>query len=229
MARLSQAKYGLLSERLGYTFGDRALLRLALTHASNSTSSKDYQRLEFLGDRVLGLIIAEALYRRNPGHEEGRLAPLHSSLVRGEACAQAAKLIGLQDFILLGQKEAVIRLNEYQSVLGDVMEAVIAAIYLDGGLEPARRFVLRVWEPLLAARALAGKDSKTFLQEWTLGRGLGIPLYKVTRREGPDHAPIFEIEVGVERHEPAAAMGASKRLAEQAAATAFIEREKLRT
>ena len=229
VARLTQAKYALLSERLEYTFGNRALIRLALTHASSSKSSRDYQRLEFLGDRVLGLIVAEALYRRNPGHAEGRLSPLHSSLVRREACAEAAKRIGLQDFILLGQKEAVIRLNEYQSVLGDVMEAVIAAIYLDGGLEPVRRFVLKVWEPMLATKALAPKDAKTFLQEWTLGRGLGIPVYQVRRREGPDHAPTFEVEVVVERHDTAAAAGASKRLAEQAAASAFIEREKLRT
>jgi ribonuclease-3 len=226
--RFTQAKYDRLAERLCVNFEDRALIRLALTHASGTTRKTDYERLEFLGDRVLGLVIAEELFRRHPSHQEGLLAPRLSQLVRREICAEAAKSIGLQEFILLGRKEAAFKVNENLTVLGDAMEAVIAAIYLDRGLEAARSVILRVWEPFLANNSLADKDAKTFLQEWALGQSLAIPHYAVKQREGPDHAPKFVIEVRIPGREPACGEGTSKRLAEQAAATAFLVRENLR-
>lgn len=228
MTRFTEAKYQALFERLHYEFKDRALLKLSLTHASTSKTSRDYERLEFLGDRVLGLIVAEELYIRRPTLQEGQLAPRFSALVKGETCAEIARSLGLAEFIRVGQKEAVNGVNLNMTVLGDVMEAVIGAIYLDAGIEAARRFVLRHWEPYLASRKAIKKDSKTFLQEWALGKGLAIPRYVVMGREGPDHAPRFVIRVEIDGKDSAQGEGLSKRVAEHAAATAFIERERLR-
>ena len=229
MARFTEAKYQEIASRLVYEFHDRSLLRLALTHASHGRSNRDYERLEFLGDRVLGLIIAEQLYRDNPAHREGQMAARHSALVRGELCAEIARVVGLQDFVQLGQKETELGVNMSVSVLGDAMEALIAAIYLDGGLEEARRFVLRFWSTAFADKEGMRKDAKTYLQEWALAQGHAIPAYSVAGREGPDHAPVFVVEVVVGDRAPAAGTGLNKRLAEQAAATAFLTREKLRT
>ena len=228
MVRFTEAKYQELAERIGYEFKDRALLRLALTHASVGRATRDYERLEFLGDRVLGLIIAEKLYVANPGKQEGHMASWHSALVRGELCAEIARLIGLQDFVQLGRKETELGVHLSSSVLGDAMEAMIAAIYLDGGLEAARRFVLRFWADALADKKALRKDAKTFLQEWALAQGHSIPAYRIKGREGPDHAPVFVVEVAVGDRQPAEGEGLNKRLAEQAAAKAFLARENLR-
>ena len=121
----------------------------------------------------------------------------HSSLVRGDTCAEAGRILGLEDFIVMGQSELAKGLNRSLTVLGDVMEALIAAIYLDGGIEAARDFILRSWEPILSGRHRMDKDAKTFLQEWALGRRLAIPAYRTVSREGPEHAPTFVIEVQV--------------------------------
>jgi ribonuclease-3 len=228
VVRFTEAKYQQIADRLGYEFKDRALLRLALTHASVGRANRDYERLEFLGDRVLGLIIAEKLYLDNPAHQEGHMASRHSALVRGDLCAEIARIIGLQDFIQLGRKESELGVHLSSSVLGDAMEAVIAAIYLDGGLDAARHFVLRFWETSIANKKAFRKDAKTYLQEWALAQGHPIPAYTVKGREGPDHAPVFVIEVAVGGHAPAAGEGVNKRLAEQAAAEAFLGRENLR-
>ena len=229
MVRFTEAKYQELAERLGYDFKDRAMLRLALTHASVGRANRDYERLEFLGDRVLGLIIAEKLYLENPGQQEGPMASWHSALVRGELCAEIARLIGLQDFIQLGRKESQLGVHLSSSVLGDAMEAMIAAIYLDGGLDAARKFVLRFWGSAIADKKALRKDAKTFLQEWALAQGHSIPAYRIKGREGPDHAPVFVVEVAVGDRQPAEGEGLNKRLAEQAAAKAFLSRENLRT
>src|SRR5205823_2844408 len=183
-----------------------------------STADKraHYERLEFLGDRVLGLVIADELYRRNPSLSEGDLAARYSALVRGELCATVAREACFGEHVRLGRKETADRIHLSVSVLGDVMEALIGAIYLDGGLEPARDLILRLWEPHIEAGATHRKDSKTFLQEWALGHALSIPGYRVVSQEGPHHAPHFSVEVQVHGRPAALGEGPSKRAAEQA-------------
>jgi ribonuclease-3 len=227
--KFTASTYHALAEKLGYEFKDRSLLKMALTHASRSKASKDYERLEFLGDRVLGLVIAEELYLRNPGQREGHMAPHFSALVSGAVCAEVARKIGLDAFIIAGQREMSAGIAKNTTVLGDSMEALVAAVYLDGGLEAARRFVLRLWDKLLSQRGRMKKDAKTFLQEWALSKSLPIPSYVVAGREGPDHAPQFVIDVHVQGYLPARGSGLSKRTAEQIAAEAFLLRENLRT
>lgn len=228
MVRFTQAKYDAIKTRIGYVFKDRELLRHALTHASTKKKRGDYERLEFLGDRVFGLVIAEKLFRLDPKHGEGQMSARHSALVRGDTCAEAGRLLGLEDFIVMGHSELAKGMNRNLTVLGDVMEALIAAIYLDGGIDAARAFVLRNWEPFLDGKELMHKDAKTFLQEWALGKGLAIPAYRTVSREGPEHAPTFVVEVQVGTKEPVQGSGKSKRLAEQAAAEAFLNRENIR-
>jgi len=227
--RFTASVYAKIAERLGYTFKDRALLRHALTHASSRRKHDDYERLEFLGDRVLGLVIAEVLYRQFPKHREGDMAARHSALVRGEACAAAGRGIGLEEFIIMGQSEMHKGMHLKPGVIGDVVEALIAGIYLDGGLEEAKVFILRNWEKLLAdGAALTKKDAKTFLQEWVLARSMPIPAYRLVSRSGPEHAPVFLVAVDVQGREPMEGSGPSKRLAEQDAATKFLRRELIR-
>lgn len=227
--RFTQSVYAKIAQRLGYTFTDRALLRHALTHSSSRRKHDDYERLEFLGDRVLGLVIAEVLYRKYPNHDEGDMAAQHSALVRGEACAAAGKAMGIEEFIIMGESEMHKGMHLKPGVVGDVIEAMIAGIYLDGGMEEARIFVLRNWEKMLAdGKALTHKDSKTFLQEWVLARSLPIPNYRYVSRSGPEHAPEFVVAVEVRDREPMEGNGPSKRLAEQDAATRFLRREAIR-
>lgn len=227
--RFTASVYTTIAQRLGYTFKDRALLRHALTHSSSRRKHDDYERLEFLGDRVLALVIAEVLYRKFPTHDEGDMAAQHSALVRGEACAAAGKAVGIEEFIIMGESEMHKGMHLKPGVVGDVMEAMIAGIYLDGGLEEARAFVLRNWEKMLAdGKALTHKDSKTFLQEWVLARSLPIPNYRYISRSGPEHAPEFVVAVEVKDREPMQGTGPSKRLAEQDAATKFLRRELIR-
>lgn len=229
MVRFTQAKYDAIKTRIGYVFKDRELLRHALTHASTKTKRGDYERLEFLGDRVLGLVIAEELFRLDPKHGEGQMSARHSALVRGDTCAEAGRLLGLEDFIFMGHSELAKGMNRSVTVIGDVMEALIAAIYLDGGINAARDFVLRTWEPYIDGQQHLHKDAKTFLQEWALGKGLQIPAYCTVSREGPEHAPTFVVEVVVGSQKPVQGGGKSKRLAEQAAAEAFLKRDNIRS
>lgn len=226
--RFSAARYDQIALRLGYRFRDKAMLRHALTHASTRRKADDYERLEFLGDRVLGLVIAELLFRRNPGQREGDMSAGHSALVSGKTCAAAARALGLGDFIIMGESELTKGMNLSTNVLGDVMEALIGGIYLDGGLDAAREFIQRNWAELIAAPATIQKDAKTFLQEWALARSLPLPAYAVASRDGPEHAPQFVVRVTVEGRAPAEGQGTNKRLAEQNAAAAFLKREKIR-
>jgi ribonuclease-3 len=211
------------ARRAGYTFQDAELLLGALTHSSYAeNSSEDYQRLEFLGDRVLGLVISEHLYRENPHAREGDLARQLNYLVRKQTCAAAARTIDLESLIRAQTPQngaAVIS----SRILGDACEAVIAAVYLDGGLEQARKFVHTIWEPFLEQAETATRDAKSLLQEWSLGRGLGVPHYKIIARSGPDHAPMFRIRVQLPNHEESLGEASSKRKAEQNAAQAFID------
>jgi ribonuclease-3 len=226
--RFTPAFFEQISTQIGYRFENEKLLVRALTHASTLQHKGDYQRLEFLGDRVLGFIIAEHLFRNYPDHSEGQMSASHSSLVRSEACAQASDTVGLADLVILGSSERSKGMHLNRSVLGDVMEALIAAIYLDGGLDAAREFVMRTWSKLLALPAMVAKDAKTFLQEWALARALPIPVYRVLSRAGPEHEPVFVVSVEVKGRTPAEGTAKSKRAAEQDAADLFLKREGIR-
>ncbi len=212
-----------LAENLGHVFTDKELLRRALTHASADARASN-ERLEFLGDRVLGLVIAENLYTLFPGDSEGALALKLNALVRQEACAMAAEAAGLAEHLILANSEAGSGGRKKAVILAGACEAVIAALYLDGGMAPARAFIERFWSPQIAGLSDDMRDAKTALQEWAQARkGGGGPNYRLVSREGPDHAPRFEIEVRVSGAEQALGRGSSKREAEQAAARALLE------
>jgi ribonuclease-3 len=217
---------GQLIAHLGHEFNDAALLRRALTHASATRGPREdlisYERLEFLGDRVLGLIIAKLLFLRFPEEPEGDLARRLAALVRKETLADVAGEIELGRTIDFGPGEQEGGGAENPSVLADACEAVIGALYLDGGLTAAERFVLPYWMPYLEADHTPPQDAKTALQEWAQGRALPLPVYEETAREGPPHEPLFTVEVRVEGQRPATAQGRSKRMAEQAAAETLL-------
>jgi ribonuclease-3 len=217
------------ANRTGYEFSDADLLFGALTHPSYTGSkAEDYQRLEFLGDRVLGVVVAEDLYRRFPEAREGDLARQFNYLVRKQTCAAAAKTIDLGSMIR-SQATATGASVMSTRILGDACEAIIAAVYLDGGFAAASQFVHNLWQPFLAKAETATRDAKSLLQEWSLGLGLGVPSYKVVSRSGPDHAPLFKIRVRLPDHEPVFGEATSKRNAEQEAAQAFIEANSIET
>jgi ribonuclease-3 len=228
LVRFSQTRHEDIATRLGYHFKDKVLLRHALTHSSTNRQHDDYQRLEFLGDRVLALVIAEELFRLNPAHREGHMANLHSNLVRGEICGEVGKELGLSDFIIVGLSEHKKGVNLITSVVGDVVEALIGGIYLDGGLDEAKAFILRNWSRHIAANRSVSKDPKTYLQEWSLARGLPIPEYRILKREGLEHSPLFTVELNVKGKDAVQGLGPSKRLAEMAAADCFLKREDIR-
>ncbi len=222
--RLS-AELRAFSERLGHRFADPALLVRALTHASISAPTRpDNQRLEFLGDRVLGLVMAEALLAADPGAAEGQLAPRFNALVRKETCADIARDIDLGTVLRLGRSEMMSGGRRKEALLGDAMEAVVAAVYLDGGFEAARGVVTRLWGDRIEAVADDARDAKTSLQEWAQARGQTPPAYVELAREGPDHAPVFTIEARLDDGARARATAGSKRQAEQAAAKALLTR-----
>jgi ribonuclease III len=217
-----------LSVRTRYTFKDASLVRTALTHGSSHRKAVDYQRLEFLGDRVLSLVIAELLYRHHADEKEGQMATRHSSLVKGDVCAEIADKIGLGDFIIVGVTEKRMGVQRVRSVLGDVLEALIGAIYLDGGLEAAHDFITHFWSDALKQPTALDKDPKTFVQEWALGRALPLPRYEIVARTGPEHAPEFTVSLVVGKFSPADGKGASRQSAEMQAARNFLAREGLR-
>jgi ribonuclease III len=212
-----------LAEALGHAFARPELLAEALTHPSARRGPKrSYERLEFLGDRVLGLIIAELLWRRFPHEAEGALTRRHTGLVRRETLTEIAVKVDLGPHILLSSGEEAAGARANPSVLADVCEAVIAAVYLDGGLDAARRFVERWWEPTLAKLGAPPHDAKTALQEWAQARGRALPSYRTVATEGPAHRRIFTVTVSVDGLPPATASGPSKRAAETAAAAAAL-------
>jgi ribonuclease-3 len=212
-----------LEQRIGYAFANRDLLLTALTHSSAvSDATASYQRLEFLGDRVLALIISEMLIEAFPRAPEGELAQRLAALVRNEACAEVARGLDLGEAIRLGGGEAQSGGRRKAAILGDACEAVIGAIYLDGGLEPARRFIVDNWRARMLAATKIVRDAKTTLQEWAQGRGLAAPAYAIVARSGPDHAPRFEVEVNVAGLPPRRGQGRTRREAEQEAAAAAL-------
>jgi ribonuclease-3 len=213
-----------LQTALGYRFKNLSLLRRALTHASAEPSSNNaYERLEFLGDRVLALVIAERLLERFPDEREGEISRRHVGLVRREALAEVARRMDFGQFLLLSRGEAEAGSRDRESILADVMEAVLAALYLDGGLDTAQRFILDHWTDLLEAEIAPPQDPKTTLQEWAQGRGLPLPSYEVVAQEGPSHAPQFTVRVWVKGQSVKTATGGSKRAAERASAIDLLK------
>jgi ribonuclease III len=212
-----------LEEKLGYHFSDRALLERALTHAS-ATPSYSNERLEFLGDRVLGLVVAETLHSRYPQESEGALTVRFHALVRAEACARVGEAIGLPSHIRHAGGFDSVRARA--AILSDVCEAVIAALYLDGGMAAARPFIERYWTEMFddPGQGAEMRDAKTRLQEWAQGRGLAAPVYREVTRSGPPHAPHFTFEASLEGMAPETGEGGSKREAEQEAAAKLLAR-----
>jgi ribonuclease-3 len=209
---------------LDHRFTDRRLLREALRHpsAAGGARATGYERLEFLGDRVLGLVIADLLLKRFPTEPEGHLARRLAALVRRDALAEVARRIDLGRFIMLSRGEEGGGGRTKAGTLADCQEAVIGALYLDGGLPVAEAFIRRLWEERLGSRT-PPRDPKTALQEWAQARGLPLPRYQTVAAEGPDHAPAFTVSVAIEGHAPSSATGASKRAAERAAAEALLD------
>lgn len=222
--RLS-AEVQAFADRLGHRFARPELLVQALTHGSVSSATRaDNQRLEFLGDRVLGLVIAEALLVADDMASEGQIAPRYNMLVRRETCAEVAREVDLGAALKIGRSEMLSGGRRKEALLADAMEAVIAAVYLDGGLEAARGRVLALWGERIAAVAEDARDAKTALQEWAQARGEPPPIYAEIARAGPAHAPTFTLEVRLQSGPAAQATAGSKRQAEQKAAAALLAR-----
>lgn len=211
---------------LGYRFKDRSLFERALTHASARGEGRrfDNERLEFLGDRVLGLAISEALWRSEVPRREGDMARGYNRLVRRETCAAIARKIGLGAQMIMSESEAANGGRDKDTIIANGMEAVLGAIFVEAGFDRARKVILALWQDRIDAIAKASSaDPKSALQEWAQGRGYPLPRYAEVSREGPDHAPEFVSQVRVEGLEPAVGRGASKRQAEQAAAKAMLK------
>jgi ribonuclease III len=217
-----------LETTLGYRFKSRALLDRALTHASTRSDQKrgeDNERLEFLGDRVLGLVIAELLLERDAKATEGALARRFNRLVRKETCARVGRSINLGPMMVLSSAEDDSGGRDKDTILADATEALLAAIFLEAGFAVARDVIRLLWSPLVDGLPETVADAKSMLQEWAQGQGLPLPRYVEIERKGPDHAPVFTTEVSIDGKRPARGSGANKRAAEQAAASAMLARE----
>lgn len=217
-------RFAKLYMTLGHSFVRPELLEEALTHSSavsgpnGGGGGSDYERLEFLGDRVLNLVIAQHLLKRFPEEKVGQLARRHAALVREEALADVARRAGIVEFIRMSAGEDLSGGRGNPAIAADCCEAVIAALYQDGGMPAAERFIAKYWATLLAQTPRPPKDPKTALQEWAQSRGLPLPVYATVAQSGPDHDPTFTVRVQVKDHPAASATGRSKRLAEQIAA-----------
>lgn len=230
--RKPRAKTSPLEVSIGYRFGDPALLESALTHISalkGQGRGGSYQRLEFLGDHVLGLVVSEMLFLAFPKAEEGELSRRLADLVRRESCADVARSIDLGASLRLGASEIRAGGRSRIAILADVCESLIGAIFLDGGYKAAKAFVERYWSDRMLKPARPLRDPKTVLQEWAQARGLPTPTYREVERTGPHHDPVFKVAVDLPQREPAEGKGRSKRAAEQAAAEAMLSREGVQT
>ena len=217
-----------LETRIGYEFADKSLLDSALTHISalsGKSRSNSYQRLEFLGDHVLGLVVSDMLFRAFAKADEGEMSRRLADLVRKEACADVARAIDLGEAIRLGASEANAGGRGRTAILADVCEALIGAVFVDGGYPAASALIERLWSERMRTPARPLRDSKTVLQEWAQARGLPTPAYREVERKGPDHDPEFRVTVELPDLAPAEGLGRSKRAAEQAAAAAMLNRE----
>ena len=217
-----------IEDIIEHRFKNNNLLLEALTHPGKAQTHKNspfnYQRLEFLGDSVLGLVIAELLFKLYPKESEGNLAKRHAALVRSETIAKIAREIGLGEYIRMADNEQYSDKRETDSNLEDVCEALIGALFLDAGFERAKSFVIKYWEKYAKSMNEVPRDAKTSLQEWAQGRGFKLPIYTVISTTGPSHAPEFTIEVEVENSGKATATASSKRQAEQLAAKELLDK-----
>jgi ribonuclease III len=230
-SRRRKALSSALEKTIGYHFKDAALLDRSLTHVSaiaGGNRANSYQRLEFLGDHVLGLIISDMLFRAFPRADEGELSRRLADLVRRESCADVARAIDLGNALRLGASEANAGGRLRTAILADVCEALVGAVYLDGGYDETCKLVERLWGERMRAPARPLRDPKTILQEWAQKRGLPTPSYREVERKGPHHDPEFRVAVTLPQREPAEGVGRSKRSAEQAAAEAMLKREGVR-
>jgi ribonuclease-3 len=217
-----------VEHRIGHRFTRKELLREALTHSSATGPGRrvrrSNERLEFLGDRVLGLVVAELLFTLFPDEGEGALSQRHAGLVRRETLAEIGAALGIGEWLILARSEEEGGGRSNPAILADALEAVIGAIYVDGGLSAAATFIHANWERRVSDMAGPPRDPKTALQEWTQSRGLGLPEYRITATSGPAHAPTFEVAVSLADGGSATATGSSKRAAEQAAAEQLLAR-----
>lgn len=223
-----------LEKRIGYRFSDKAMLERALTHISALASGAQnragsYQRLEFLGDHVLGLVISDMLFRAYPRANEGELSRRLADLVRKEACAEVARAMDLGPALKLGNSETSAGGRSRATILADACEALIGAVYVDGGYDAANGLVERFWKERMLSPLRPLRDAKTMLQEWAQARGLPTPAYRELARTGPQHDPQFKVAVVLPDRPPAEGAGHSKRAAEQSAAAAMLAREGVRT
>jgi ribonuclease-3 len=210
-----------IGDLIDYRATDEKLFERALTHGSHGSDT--YERLEFLGDRVLGLVIAAWLYERYPSEPEGKMSRRYNALVTRETCAEVGRALDLPRHIRLGKQAREDHANLSDNVVGDVVEALIGALYIDAGLARAEQFIRLHWAPFLDDQKRAPMHPKSGLQEIAASRNLGVPLYELVSRLGPHHAPRFRVKVSLSRHGEAEAEGASKQEAETAAAAALLE------
>jgi ribonuclease-3 len=210
--------------QLGYDLKDPALFERALTHSSVGKDS--YERLEFLGDRVLGLVMAQWLYERFGGEPEGQLSRRYNALVDRETCAEIGRELGLPALIRLGKQAREDSANHSDNVVGDVVEALIGALLIDGGMDAAQRFIRRAWAPYVEGQGRPPQHPKSALQELAAARNLGTPAYEVVGRAGAHHAPCFTVKVSIRSLGEATAEGSSKQEAETAAAAALLSQVK---
>lgn len=219
---MSEKIAAFVASQLGHDPGDRTLFERALTHSSNG--GPNYERLEFLGDRVLGLVIAQLLFDRYPDEPEGKLSRRFNMLVARETCGEIGRALGLADVIRIGKQAREDGANRSDNVIGDVVESLIGAIFIDSGLDEARTFIARAWGPLIERQRTAPRHPKSALQEVAAERNLPVPRYEMVERSGTDHDPRFTVRVTVGTAGAAQAEGASKQEAETFAAAALLEK-----
>lgn len=222
---MSSHSFEKLEAIIDYKFRDQHLLERALTHSSTN-DAYNYQRLEFLGDRVLGLVIAHALFEEFRGENEGGLAKRHTALVQGATCTTIGQVHHIGDFIILSEaeREAGGHLNE--NIISDVVESLLGAIYIDGGYGAAQKVILKLWGDNIEMLETAPQDPKTELQEWVQARALALPRYDIIDKSGPDHAPVFVVQLTIEGFDPMAAEGSSRREAEKTVARTMLKKIK---
>lgn len=211
-----------LQDKIGYHFEDEHWLERAMTHSSTN-EDYNYQRLEFLGDRVLGLVIADALFRNFKGEREGGLAKRHTALIQGPTCAIVGLAHNLNDFIIMSSSEEESGGRTNENIIADIVESMLGAIYIDGGYEAAKKVILELWGDTITTVEKAPQDPKTELQEWVQARGLELPVYEIIDKSGPDHAPVFTIQVTVDGFDPLTADGPSRRQTEKTVARQMLK------
>ena len=219
---MSKINYEKIENIIGYSFKDRHLLERALTHSSTG-EEYSYQRLEFLGDRVLGLVIADALFKKFRLENEGGLAKRHTALVQGSTLAVIGQAHGFNEFILFSDAEKQAGGHKNENIISDVVESLLGALYLDGGYDVVYDVIIRLWGDNIETLEKAPQDPKTELQEWAQAKGLSLPLYEIIDRQGPDHAPVFTVKLSVEGFDSIQEEGPSRRQAEKTAARKMVK------